>query len=134
MNSFYQNLLGRLSNQLNQTQKEAMIDLCLLGMYADNLISLEEQDFIEDEASTLNWESGISFDGYVQRAIAKARATKDDPEAMKAMLQSVANRLGSEESKRVAVNELELLLQADDVTQGEEKFLSEVKEAMGIQV
>ncbi|MGF1535109.1 MAG: hypothetical protein ACFB4J_01315 [Elainellaceae cyanobacterium] len=133
MNSFYQNLLGRLTNKLEQTQKEAMVDLCLLGMYADNSVSLAEQEFIDEEATTLKWESGISFNGYFQRAIAKVRDAKEDPEATKALLQSIGDRLGSEESKRVAVNELEQLLESDEMVKVEERFLSDVKTAMGIE-
>lgn len=132
MNSFYQNLLGRLANKLDQTQKEAMVDLCLLGMYADNSVSLAEQEFIDEEAATLKWESGISFNGYFQRAIAKVRTAKEDPEATQALLQNIGDRLGSEESKRVAVNELEQLLESDEMVKVEEKFLSDVKDAMGI--
>ncbi|MGF1512470.1 MAG: hypothetical protein ACFB5Z_02065 [Elainellaceae cyanobacterium] len=132
MNSFYQDLLGRLTNQLSQTQKEATIDLCLLGMYADHSISLAEQDFIEDESITLTWESGVSFNGYVQKATAQVRDAQDDPEAMKALLQRIGDRLGSDESKRVAVNELEKLLQADGVVKTEKEFLSQVRAALSL--
>jgi hypothetical protein len=73
MQAFFQKLLKSDSDNLsqaqgegNQTQKEAIVDLCLLGMYADDLISITEQDFIEEESTHLDWQSEISFSRYLQ--------------------------------------------------------------------
>ncbi len=132
MQILFQKLLKLHSDGWNQTQKEAMVDLCLLGMYSDDLISLAEQDFIEDESTHLKWESGISFSGYLQRAIPKIRAAKDDSQKVKELLQNISDRSGNDDFKRKAISELEKLLATDGVVKLEEEFLAEVKRAMGI--
>ena len=115
----------------NQTQKEAIIDLCLLGMYSDDLISLAEQEFIGNESTQFQWQSGISFSGYMQRTIPKIRSAKDDSQKVKELLQTIGERLGSDESKRKAIDELEKLLATDGVVKLEEEFLAEAKQVMG---
>lgn len=115
-----------------QAQKEAMVDLCLLGMYSDDLISLTEQDFIEAEPTHLDWKSETSFSGYLQTTIPKIRLAKHDSEKVKDLLHNIAERLGSDESKRRASDKLKKLLAADGVVKLEEEFLSEVKRVMGI--
>lgn len=132
MQEFFQNLLKSQFGDWNQTQKEALVDLCLLGMYSDALISVAEQDFIENESTQLKWESGISFSGYLQRVIPKVRRVKNDAQQKKELLQNIAERLGNNESKINAVAELEKLLSTDGLVKIEEEFLREVKAVMGI--
>ena len=132
MQSLFQKLLKSHSNGLTQPQKEAMVDLCLLGMYSDDLISLAEQDFIEDESAQLQWQSGISFSSYLQRTIPTIRAAKDDAQKVKAFLQTIGDRLESDEVKQQAMNELEKLLTTDGMVKLEAEFLSHVKQVMGI--
>lgn len=132
MQSLLQKLLDGHSKEWNQAQKEAVIDLCLLGMYSDDLISLEEQGFIEDSSTQLQWESGISFSGYLQRTIPKIRLIKDDAQKVNMLLQDIGERLGSPECKQIATNELAKLLATDGVVPMEKDFLTEVKTVMGI--
>lgn len=132
MQEFFQNLLKSQFGDWNQTQKEALVDLCLLGMYSDALISVAEQDFMENESTQLKWESGISFSGYLQRVIPKVRKVKNDAEQKKELLQNIAERLGNNESKINAVASLEKLLSTDGLVKIEEEFLGEVKSVMGI--
>ncbi|MBD2294289.1 hypothetical protein H6G06_12505 [Anabaena sphaerica FACHB-251] len=132
MQNFFQKLLQLPSGEWNQIQKEALIDLCLLGMYSDDRISLAEQDFIEDEYTQLKWESGISFSGYLQRTIPKIRSVKNNSQKTNELLQDIANRLQDDKLKSQAVAELEKLLSTDGIINLEEKFLSKVKTVMGI--
>lgn len=132
MQEFFQDLLESKFGDWNQTQKEALVDLCLLGMYSDSLISVAEQDFMENESTQLKWESGISLSGYLQRVIPKVRKVKNDAHQKKELLQNIADRLGNKESKINAVAELEKLLSTDGIVKIEEDFMGEVKSVMGI--
>lgn len=132
MQEFFQNLLKSQYGDWSQTQREALVDLCLLGMYSDNLISLAEQGFIQNEFTQLKWESGISFSGYLQRVIPKIRKVKNDFQQKKELLQNIADRLENNDSKRKAVAELEKLLSTDGIVKIEEEFLEEIKSVMGI--
>jgi hypothetical protein len=119
-------------DEWTQTQKEALVDLCLLGMYSDDLISVIEQDFMEAEPTHLDWKSEISFSRYLQITIPKIRLAKHDSQKVTDLLQNIAERLGSDDSKRRASDELRKLLATDGVVKIEEEFLSEVKKVMGI--
>jgi hypothetical protein len=101
-------------------------------MYSDDSITLAEQDFIENESTQLQWTSGISFGGYLQRVIPKVRAAKGNSPKTNDLLQSISDRLGRDELKRSAVDELEKLLASDGVAVMEEAFLAEVKRVLAI--
>jgi hypothetical protein len=132
MQVILQRLLNWHSDGWNQTQKEAMVELYLLGMYSDNLISLAEQDFMEDESANLQWKSGISFSGYLQRTIPKVRSAKGNPQKVQELLENIGERLGRTEFKQKALDELKALLAVDGVVKLEEDFLSEVRRVIGV--
>lgn len=127
-----QKILADSTDGWSQTQKEALVDLCLLGMYADNLLSLAEQAFIEDKFENLQWESGIPFRGYLQRTIPKIRLARDDSKKVQQMLEDIKERLGSDEYKQKSFEVLNKLLATDELVKVEEKFSSEVRGVMGI--
>ncbi|AFY93448.1 hypothetical protein [Chamaesiphon minutus] len=131
MQNFFQKLFDR-SSETNQVQREALVDLCLLGMYSDTLVSLAEQDFLDAQSARLPWESGMSFDLYLQTTIPKVRALKNDPLKIKELIQDIDRRLGSDEFKRNAIDELENLLSTDGIIKIEGEFLTQVKAVIGI--
>jgi len=119
-------------DERSQSQTEAMVDLLLMGTYSDNLISLAESDFLDQESEQLPWESGISFGGYLQRVIPKVRAVKGNPEKESEFLLTIAERLGNAEAKQRALDELTALLASDGLVQLEASFVEQVKTALQI--
>ncbi len=115
---------------LGQTQKEAIVDLCLLGMYVDKQLSLAEQDFVDDDASKLDWESGISFSRYLQKITPQVRAASN-PQKRSVLLEHIGVRLNSPEAKNIAIGELEAMFGTDGVVQAETEFLAQVKQVLG---
>lgn len=132
MKDFFQKLFNLSFGESNQTQREALVELCLLGMYADALVSIAEQTFIDDTSTQLKWESGVSFSSYLQRTIPKVRSAKETAQKTQILLQDLDQRLGSNEFKRKAIADLEKLLATDGVVKLEEEFLAQVKTVMGI--
>jgi hypothetical protein len=132
MKDFFQKLFNLGLSESNQTQREALIELWLLGMYADTLVSIPEQAFLAETSTELKWESGVSFSSYLQRTIPKVRSAKDDAQKTKTLLKDIDQRLGSDEFKRKAIEDLERLLATDGVVKLEEDFLAQVKIVMGI--
>ncbi len=128
MLDLFQKFLGTEAGR-SQSQTEAMVDLLLLGMYSDNLISLAESNFMQQESQQFTWQSGISFSGYLERTIPKVRITKGDPDQETEFLLDIAQRLGDAETKQTALNQLNSLLAADGVVQMEEAFVKQVKTA-----
>lgn len=129
MSNIFQKLLGTEAGR-SQSQTEAMVDLLLLGIYSDNLISLAENAFIEQESQQLAWESGISFNGYLQRVIPKVRAVKGNPAKEAEFLLEITERLGNAAAKQKALDQLNALLAADGIVQLEEAFMAQVETAL----
>ncbi|ESA33850.1 hypothetical protein N836_19640 [Leptolyngbya sp. Heron Island J] len=132
MQALFQKLFSQHPTGVNQVQREAMVDLYLLGMYSDAKLSVDEQDFLDEEFDKLSWESGISLSSYLQRAIPKVRSATADAQELESFLQDIAQRLGDGDCKQTAIDTLQELLAADGVAQPESKFMADVSKAMAI--
>ncbi|MFG6107117.1 hypothetical protein U2F10_33070 [Leptothoe sp. EHU-05/26/07-4] len=130
MRALLQKLFNRQPNSVNQMQREAMVDLCLLGMYSDSRLSIDEQDFLDEEFHKLTWESGISLSSYLQRAVPRVRSVIDDASELAAFLQDIAQRLGEEDFRQTAMDALQELLESDGVAESESKFMADVRKAL----
>lgn len=126
LNSIKQ-LLSQKQSQWNQPQREALVDLLLMGMYVDKALSMEESDFIDQELDALDWESGISLSSYVQRATAKVRSAKDDPQAEDDLLRTIATRLDQDGAKQSALDTLKALMSSDGTVSVETSFVQKVQ-------
>lgn len=126
----FQKIFNQQPSGVSQTQREAMVDLCLLGMYSDSKLSIDEQDFLNEEFDKLSWESGISFSSYLQRVIPKVRTATDDAGKREEFLQDIVLRLGDDDFKQTAMGLLQELLVTDGMVQPESKFMADVKKAM----
>ena len=131
MQSLFQKLFTQQPSGVSQVQREAMVDLCLLGMYADSKLSIDEQDFLDNEFDKLTWESGISLSSYLQRVIPKVRAATDNAEAMATFLKDIGQRLGEDSVKQTAIDLLQNLLATDGIAQPESKFITDVRKIIG---
>lgn len=132
MQALFQKLFNQQPSGISQLQREAMVDLCLLGMYSDSKLSIDEQDFLDDEFNKLSWESGISLGSYLQRVIPKVRSATNDAQEQEEFLQNIAQRLGDGDFKQTAIDSLQELLAADGIVQPESKFMADVRKALTI--
>lgn len=132
MQALFQKIFNQQPSGVTQTQREAMVDLCLLGMYSDSKLSVDEQDFLGEEFDKLSWESGISFGSYLQRVVPKVRSATNDVQEREELLQDIARRLGDGDFKQTAMNSLQELLESDGMVQPESKFMDNVRQAMSV--
>ena len=130
--ALFQKIFNQQPSGVNQTQREAMVDLCLLGMYSDSKLSIDEQDFLNEELDKLSWESGISLSSYLQRVIPKVRTATNDANKRGDFLQDIAQRLGDGDFKQTAMDALQELLASDGVAQPESTFMADVKKALAL--
>ena len=110
-----------------QSQREALIDLLLLGMYADNMLSLAENQFLDDEVQELTWDSPTSLSAYLSAAIYRVRMAEEHQEKREALLQSVKERFGDVQGKQGALIVLKDLLASDGTAEQEQKFFAEIQ-------
>lgn len=109
--------------QLPQKEREAIIDLLHLCLYADSHIALKEGEFIADVVDVIGWETQISFGSYESKSIAAARAAKESPAAKHEFLSFAAERLASKESQALAIDLCKQLFYADGSTADKESAL-----------
>lgn len=116
--------------QLPQKEREAIIDLLHLCLYADAHIALKEGEFISDLVEVFGWDTQISFSSYESKSIAGARLAKESPAGKTEFLAYAADRLQSKESRALAIALCKQLFAADSTTAGEAALLGEIRSAL----
>lgn len=116
-----------------QHQREAMVDLLIWTMYADNVLTLPENDRIDQVTEEMNWNSATPVQQYVNVSIAKVRDAIDDESKAEALLNDISDRLGSDKMRSRAYEACRELARADgEVDDREMHFLDSVKSRFGI--
>ncbi len=126
----FKRILGKEATQaesFTQPQREALLDLLLLGMYADNMLSMAENQFLDDEMEELVWDSPTSPGAYLSAAIHRVRTAEEDIEKRNALLQSIKERFGDVHGKQGALLVLKDLLASDGTAEQEQTFLTEIQ-------
>jgi hypothetical protein len=119
-------------SQLSQPQREAVVELMLLGMYADGLLSLIEDERIASVFREIGWHSVNTPQEYMDGAIPKVRVAYEDS-AVPSYLSTIAARLGTPEARQCAFDLLETVLEADArVVDSEHTLHEQVRAAFGI--
>jgi uncharacterized tellurite resistance protein B-like protein len=127
--SFFKN--NQPKSPLPQNEREAIIDLLHLCLYADAHIALREGEMIADVVETIGWDTRISFGSYESRSIAAARTAKETPEAKKPFISFAAERLQSPESRALALDLCKQLFSADGTTaENETTLLGQIRTAL----
>lgn len=117
--------------QLPQKEREAIIDLLHLCLYADAHIALNEGVFIADVVDVIGWDTQISFSSYESKYIASARLAKEGPESKAEFLAYAAERLQSKESRTLAIDLCKRLASSDGTTADNEATLvGEIRAAL----
>jgi len=116
--------------ELSQPEREAIIDLLHLCLYADAHISLRESAVISDVIEVIGWDTKLSFSSYESRSIASARAAKADEKLKKDFFEYASERLPSKASKELAVTLCGDLLSSDGTQEKEAILLSQIRAAL----
>ena len=112
---------------LNQSQREAVIDLLLLAIYADNHISLDENQVLEDSIDSLGWNSGTGLSMYINDATTRVRNAQNDEASTNEFIDTIATRLDSQRSKDKALSLLVELFDSDGTSVAEESFYTQLQ-------
>ncbi|MEN9243760.1 MAG: hypothetical protein Q6K81_02585 [Gloeomargarita sp. DG02_5_bins_242] len=115
-----------------QLQREALVDLLLLGMYTDRLLSVAEADLLEAKLLDLPWESGQALSIYLQVNMPKIRMAYEHLPTRLQLLQSIRDRLATPESRQSAYQKLQEFLAIDGVAGDEQEFLTQVRTVFGV--
>ena len=116
---------------MNQKQREALVDLLLLGMFADGSLKVSDDQELLSVIQEIGWESYQTPDLYFQSAIAKARDAADTETGTLARLKKINDDLASDDIRQKAIGRLERFLTLDGEPGVEEsKFLELAKASL----
>lgn len=114
---------------MNQKQREALVDLLLLGMFAYGSLKVSDDQKLLSVIEEIGWESYQTPDLYFQSAIAKARDAADTEAGTRPRLRKINEGLASDDVRELALERLERFLSLDGKPALEEsKFLELAKE------
>ena len=122
-----QTMLSR--DGLHQSEREAIIDLLLLGLYADNHISVVENDVVLQAIADFDWTSVATADIYINTATYRVREAAASPKTEQQFLMEIVLRLHSKEAQHTATTLLAKLLNADGTNEAENAFMRRVYDA-----
>jgi hypothetical protein len=114
---------------LNQSQREALLNLLALGMYADNHLSLKEDEALVAGLDALDWESGVGRTMFLDSAVTRASQADTDGK-VETYLADCAKAFDSTESKRAALECLTRFLHTDGIAESETPFLEKLDRAL----
>jgi len=124
---------GHFSNQLSQSQTEALLELLVFAMYADGEIVNEEVQLLHKRAARFNWDSEKPMLDFIQEVSARLRLLPGSMAGRLAFLESIRERLETREVALHAYLFAEAMLRVDNcVAPSEEMFADEIVEVFGI--
>ena len=119
--------------KLTQTQREATLDLLLLGIYADGAVRLSENERVYDLLSAYGWESYQDAREYSQTATSRARGALETADSLALFLAGISARLEDSGVKKLALALLARLIEADNsAAESEAEFYQQAKTAFGV--
>lgn len=128
----FKGFLQKTPQPVAQPQREALVDLLLLGMYTDHLLSVAEADLLEEKLLDLPWESGQALSIYLQVNMPKIRMAYENLSNRLQLLQSIRDRLPTPQARQDAFQKLQEFLAVDGVAGGEQEFLTQVRTVLGV--
>lgn len=117
-----------------QKQREAMVDLLIWTMYADNVLTLPENEKIDQVTDEMSWNSTVPAQQYIYASISKVRQALDDSEEAELLLNDISERLQTDAVRLRTYEACRDLANVDgEMDEKELTFLSRVKTHFGIE-
>jgi hypothetical protein len=105
-------------------QKQALLDLLVLGMYADGRLGSTEDQRIEAVLDTMEFSSDFARQQFVDASFARARKHDGSPESARVFVGEIARNFSTPEVRRRVYDALEDLLSSDNqIADGERRLL-----------
>jgi hypothetical protein len=118
------------NDSLNQSQREALVSIFVLGMYSDNHLSLAEDESLNQFLDSLAWESGTGRTVFLTDAITEVTNISNDVD-LAHYIERNAAAFDTAESRAAALDALTGFLKVDGLTAAEGPLLAKISEALG---
>ncbi|WP_269524481.1 hypothetical protein [Coraliomargarita parva] len=119
-----------LHGALEQTEREAIVDLLIMAVYVDSHLSLRESHEFDGLTDSLGWESGTAVDFYACNATNRVYGALSCEDSTREFVDFAAQRLKSKASRERALELLNKLFQSDGKTEAEAKFFKRVEASL----
>ena len=114
----------------SEPQREAFLDLLVLGMYSDHKLTLAEDASVQSVLDGFRCESDYERNKYLDAATARVREKARSEDSARAYAVGLAQKFKSPEHQRTVYEMLERVLASDNAVSARESgLLSVVKEA-----
>lgn len=112
---------------MNQTQREATLDLLIVSLYADSHLSLLEDEALASALLALGWESPKPRDIYFCNSLRRARNATNDEQTLSDYLTQKAACFDTKESKGEALKLLSEVITCDGISPAESSFIRQLQ-------
>jgi hypothetical protein len=118
---------------LDQSQREAIFDFLLLGMYADSHLKLSENERLYDLISSVGWQSYQEPREYADTATARVRAAAESSTATTEFLKELYLRLQTNDARSFALVLYSRMSEADrEASLAEDSIYTAAKTVFGV--
>jgi len=115
-------------SSLSEPQRQALLDLLVLGMYSDDNLTVAEDALVQSLLDAFEFDSDYSRHRYLDASIARVRKKAETADSARAYAVGLAKSFASPKLKRAVYDALERLLASDDgLSVTESQLLSVVK-------
>jgi len=119
--------------EFTNDQRQALMDLLVLGMYADRNLASAEDACVQKLLASFNFLSDSERDAFSDAAFTRASRHTGSPEAIRDYVKDLAPRFTTFEMRRGVYTKLNDLLTSDGrVTTEESQLLAAVKTAFNL--
>lgn len=91
------------AHPITQDEREALLTLMLVAMYADKKLTLEENATLHRYEKLITWESGISLSHFFSNTIATVRSAMRDEARIEALVGDCCKRIHSEAIRTLTI-------------------------------
>jgi hypothetical protein len=110
-------------------QEQALLDLLVIGMYADHNLASAEDERVKRLLATFQFSSDYVRDNFSDAAFTRASRQSGSPDAIRAYVGQIASHFPTREIRKKAYDLLDDMLTSDgSVTSEESKLLSATRE------
>ena len=110
-------------------QKQTLLDLLTIGMYADGNLADAEDAKIEAVLDTIKFPSEFERDRFIDASFTRARQHLGSPQSTRDFVADIAKHFPTPDIRRKACDDLEELLSSDNkIVDKENQLLAIVKE------
>lgn len=120
----------QLAKNLEQAEREAIVDLLHLCLYADSHIGTSESAVLTIAVETMGWDDRQSFSSYEQGSIARARLARNNDIELPLFLEKIADRIQAIEIRDLAMTLSADLFSADGTVPKEIDLLKKISNAL----